>query len=77
MIIVNTVNVFSVYLSARTVQSILHVIHVLWPYWSCFAYQSTATDDTQLLAFFRNIEIPKRSVSSWVFCLSRANFDEL
>jgi len=44
------------------VESILQVIHVLRPYWDCFAYQETATDDTQLPALFKNIEIPKRSV---------------
>jgi len=63
-------HVYCIFVFARTVESILQVIRVLRPYWHCFAYQETATNDAQLPAFFKNIEIPKRLVNALAFhCL--------
>jgi len=41
------------------VETILQVIRVLRPFWHCFAYHETATEDNELPTFFSNIQMPK------------------
>jgi len=56
------------------VETILHVIRVLRPYWHCFAYQETATNDSELPTIFNNIQMPKRWVRSAPFCFVYLSF---